>query len=312
MENVTLALNAVFPLFIMMWMGYYLLNKRILSKAFFEELNKVSFKLFIPVQLFFNMYQTDLESLMNLPLICFVLVGILGVTLLAILFVSLAYSNSKSKGVIIQGLFRSNVALFALPLADSLYGAEALGLTSALISITIPIFNILSVIILSMFSGEKTNYPKMIKSILTNPLMISSVLGVAALLVRLDLPYFMESTLKSFAQVSTPLILMCVGSTIDFAMLKNNFQKIAVVTVGKLAVVPAMMLIVAYALGFRNVELAIVLSIFATPVAVNSYTIAKQLRVDPELAGQIVVATSAFSSITIFLWIFLLKTLGIF
>lgn len=311
MTNVIISLNAVFPLFAAMWIGYFLLNRNFLSKQFFVELNKVSFKVFMPIQLFFNIYQTDLASVINIPLITFVMVGILSITVAAAIFVLTVYSRSNSKGVIIQGLFRSNVALFALPLAGSLYGSEVLGLTSALVSITVPIFNILSVVTLSIFGSQKSKPSKIIKSILTNPLMIAAAIGMFVLFIRLRLPIFFETTLDNFSKVATPLVLMTVGSTIDFAMLKNNFQKIILITVGKLVVVPAIMLVIAYLLGFRDMELVIVLSMFATPVAVNSYTIAQQLNVDPELAGQIVVATSAFSSFTIFLWIFILKSFAI-
>ena len=55
-----------------------------------------------------------------------------------------------------------------------------------------------------------------------------------------------------------------------------------------------------------------VFGVFASPTAVNSFTMAQQMGGDAELAGDIVVTTSAVSILTMFLWIFLFKSLGVF
>ena len=68
----------------------------------------------------------------------------------------------------------------------------------------------------------------------------------------------------------------------------------------------------AAALGFRGVALGIILLVFAAPVAVNSYTMALQMDGDANLAGGIVLLTTALSCFTLFLWIWLLKSLGLF
>ena len=49
----------------------------------------------------------------------------------------------------------------------------------------------------------------------------------------------------------------------------------------------------------------------ASPVAVSSYTMALEMKGDGELAGALVVFTSAFSILTMFLFIFTLKSLGL-
>ena len=56
-------------------------------------------------------------------------------------------------------------------------------------------------------------------------------------------------------------------------------------------------------------SLCAVLVVFGTPVAVNSYNMALQMDGDADLAGGIVLLTTALSCLTLFLWIWLLKTL---
>ena len=65
-------------------------------------------------------------------------------------------------------------------------------------------------------------------------------------------------------------------------------------------------------LGFRGVEFVSLLGIFASPTAINSFTMAQQMGGDEELAGDIVIVTSAASAFTFCGWIFLFKSLGIF
>ena len=80
-----------------------------------------------------------------------------------------------------------------------------------------------------------------------------------------------------------------------------------IAAVGKLVLVPLVFLAISYAFGFRDISLLSLMIMFAAPTAVSSFQMAKQMDGDGDLAGQIVVFTSAFSIVTVFGWIFLLK-----
>ena len=84
------------------------------------------------------------------------------------------------------------------------------------------------------------------------------------------------------------------------------------VSAAKLIVSPGLFLGLGALLGFRGVAFVSLIGIFASPTAVNSFTMAQQMGGDAELAGDIVVTTSAVSILTMFLWVFLFKSLGMF
>ena len=65
-------------------------------------------------------------------------------------------------------------------------------------------------------------------------------------------------------------------------------------------------------LGFRDAPLAVLLTVFAAPVAVSSFTMAQQMGGDDKLAAQIVVFCTLFSILTIFLLVFFLKEFHFF
>ena len=153
---------------------------------------------------------------------------------------------------------------------------------------------------------------KVLVQILKNPLIIGSALGILALLLKITLPGFLVSAVKGIGSAATPLQLFLLGAFFRFDGLRQYRRELTTVTLGKLVVVPAALLSAAALLGFRGVEFVSLLGIFASPTAINSFTMAQQMGGDEELAGDIVIVTSAASAFTFCGWIFLFKSLGIF
>ena len=78
---------------------------------------------------------------------------------------------------------------------------------------------------------------------------------------------------------------------------------------GRLIVMPLIFLTIAILLGFRGEELIALMVMLAAPPAVSSFTMAQQMEGDSELAGGLVVFGSLFAVLTMFVWIFALKSL---
>ena len=138
--------------------------------------------------------------------------------------------------------------------------------------------------------------------------------AVAALLFKLSgltLPTPLYTGLSDMAGMATPLALVVLGGTFHFDALRRNAGALAIGTLGKIVVSPLVMVPIAAAFGFRDANLLSLVIVFASPAAVNSYTMAAAYGHDPELAGQLVVVTSVLSMVSVFGWIFLLRTLGL-
>ena len=218
--------------------------------------------------------------------------------------------NSK-RGVIIQGIFRSNFVLFGIPVATSLAGEGNIGVTALLIGVVVPTFNVLAVVCLETFRGGKVNVKKVTHGIVTNPLIIGSFLGLSMLVIGIKLPTFLEVTIKDVSKIATPLSLILLGASFSFSNVKKYLKETIITVIGKLIIVPLVFLAISYAVGFRGISLLSLMIMFAAPTAVSSFQMAKQMDGDADLAGQIVVFTSAFSIVTVFAWIFVLKQLAL-
>ena len=65
-------------------------------------------------------------------------------------------------------------------------------------------------------------------------------------------------------------------------------------------------------LGFRGEALACLLIASGAPTAVSSFSTAQVMGGDGELAAQIVIISSVLCIFTLFCWIYLLSSLGLF
>ena len=312
MDNFMLALNTVAPLFLLMMLGYFLKRIGLLTDVIIGPLNKLVFSVFLSTSLFNNIYTTKLEDAWNGRAVLFVVICVLAVFALLWLIIPRIEKDKRKASVMMQSIYRSNIIILGLPIAAELCGAENTGLMSIVIAIVVPIYNVLSVFIFGFMDAERPPIKKTLLDIAKNPLIIGSVLGVLFLVCGIRLPYMLEKTVSNIASITTPLALIVLGGFFDFKKLGGNVKQLVIALSGRLVIVPLICMSIAIALGFRGSDLIAMLAAFAAPSAVTSFTMAKQMKGDADLAAQIVVLGTLFSIVTIFLWIFLLKQLGLF
>lgn len=310
MANLMVSFNAVMPMFLLILLGLILKMNCMLDEKTLSQMNGVIFRILIPVLIFNNIYQTNIETIFKPKLIVFTISAILTIWVLSVFCVAMIEKRPEKRGAMIQGTFRSNFTLFGLPLVTNLFGTAEIGITSLMVAVVIPVFNILAVITLESFRGEAFKPVKILLEVIKNPLMISSVLGIIVLIVNLRMPIFLETTVSNIATTATPLALIIMGASLKIERTKENSKNLLIIVIARLVAVPALTLPTAVLMGFKGIELATLLAIFASPTAIVSFVMAEQMGSDGELAAEIVVFTTLISCLTIFLWIFGLKQLG--
>lgn len=311
MKNLILSFNVVAPLCLVMTLGYLLKYIKVLDNDSVKVMNNATFKVFLPTLLFYNIYTTDLSSVFDPKLMIFAAISIIVLFGILLLFIPIIEKDNRKIGVMIQGIFRSNFVLFGIPVATSLVGEGNVGTTALLIGVVVPLFNLLCVICLETFRGGNIDLKNIIKGIVTNPLIIGAFLGLLLLILNINLPVFIVSTIKDVSKMATPLSLILLGASFSFSDIKKYLKETIIVVLGKLVIVPLIFIPISYYFGFRNTALLSLMIMFAAPTAVSSFQMAIQMDGDSDLASQIVVFTSAFSIITVFAWIFILKQLAL-
>jgi len=311
-ENLLFSINVVSPMFLIMCLGVFLRKIKVFDETFLKTANNFTFKVLLPILLFYNIHNSKLSVSFNGKLVFFAVSSELIIIALLFIIVPKFEKNNKNRGVLIQGLYRSNIVLFGFPICINIFGQASTGTTSMLIAIIIPIYNFIAVIVLDIYSKDKVEIKSTIISIMKNPLIIGSISGIILSLLEIKLPTAIENTISDIAKIATPLALILLGGEFQIGNVYKNIKYIIVVCLGKLVVIPAIALSIAIMIGFRGVELGALLALMASPVAVSSFIMAQQYNANDELAGQIVFATTTFSAITIFMFTYIFKITGIF
>ncbi len=312
MESLLVCLRAVAPIFLMMALGYLAQRTGAIGREDVPRLNRIAFRFFLSVTLFNSIYHSDISRAVQPKLLLFAVAAVLVEFGLAAAFVLATEKDPGKQGVKIQGLFRSNFVLIGLPLTEALLEGGDIGPTALLIAVVVPLFNAMAVVTLEAFRGARPQAGKILRNILINPLIISSALGLLFLAAGVRLGPVLESTVRQISGVANPFMLFLLGAFFRFDGLRRYRRDLLIVGAGRLVVIPGVMLTAAYLLGFRGAGFAGLISMFGSATAVSSFTMVQQLGGDDELAGDIVVTTSAACVITLFGWSLLFKTLGAF
>lgn len=321
MQSFIFAVNAVAPIIILVAIGYFLKCKGFMPSDFTKKANKIVFKVFLPVMLFLNTYKIENPKQMDFGYILFAVLGATVVFLISIPLVLLVTRDNGRRGALLQSTFRSNYALIGIPLAQSLFGDEGAVVATLLSAILIPVFNILAVISLSVFKKqtEKISIKEIIIEIVKNPLILSIFVGVVFLIIReitgFDLLKIdaISKPLSHLSNMTTPMALLVLGAEFEFSASKALRREIIFGTVMRTVLVPFLALSVALLIGdFKGAHFASFIAAFGTPVAVSSVPMVQEMGGDSALAGQLVVWTTLVSALTVFLFSFALKQIGVF
>ncbi|MFI3166614.1 MAG: AEC family transporter [Bacillota bacterium] len=314
MEELIFTAQIVLPLFFLILVGAFCAKKQIVSEEFLKGGNKLSFTVLLPVMLFMNIYNgrdvADFNIVFALQIFAAITVAFLGLWFV----LRFVYKDIGKLSVMIQAGFRSNFVLFGTYLMSSLYGDTGVAMVSCYLALVVSTFNVYATFILEFYSqtGKTAGAKGILIKILKNPLIIASLLGLAVNLIGIELGTVLETTLKNISSIATIFAMICLGGNLKIDKIKADKWNIALGTILRLIIVPGISCSVFYFLGYRAEMFAIILIVFATPVAVSSYIMAQEQGADSELAGGIVASTTLFSTLSLFVLIYVAKVLMIF
>ena len=312
LDSFMVAFNAVAPFLILLGIGFAAVRFGLADRAFMNRLNTLNFKLFFPFMMFNNVYSASPENMPSLKLILTGVVGVLLLVALLLVIVPKIVKENPRRGVIIQGIFRSNFVIYGIPLTTFVFGKESASVCGIMVMIMVSLFNVLGVIVLEIFrEGGKVHLAPLVKGLVKNPLLQGCAAGLLVALLGLELPVSIEKPVSSLASLATTLAMVVLGANLRFEELKKNGRTVTVVLIIRLVLLPLVMVAFGVIIGLRGVELFLVLMIYGTPVATSSYPMAQNMGGDGLLAGQLVFVSTVASLGTIFAFIFAMSQMGL-
>jgi len=308
-QNLIVVAGLVAPVFLIVALGYLLKKLGMINDNFVKLSSRIVFSVSLPALIFTEVSKTDLTQILNLELIGFAYAGTL-VTFFIVWIISIpSVKIATDRTVFIQGSFRGNFAVIGLALIANVYGINNLGKASLLLAFTIPIYNTLSVIALTvpLRKERQMNISHTVIEILRNPLVLAVIFSIPFSYFKLELPFIINKTVNYLAALALPLALLGIGGFMNFNEIKKGFSISVFSSTLKLIVFPVIITYFAYLFGFRGYDLGILFILFACPTAIASFIMAEAMGSNSKLAANILLLTTLTSLFTITIGLFILK-----
>ena len=313
MQNFLFSLNVTLPIFIIILVGGFLKRIGLLTEGFTSVADKFVFKVALPVQLFRDIAAMDIRADFSGKFVVFCMVATTCMFAATWILGAIFLKDKSMVGAFAQAAARGSAAILGIAFVENIYGDS--GMTPMMIVAAVPLFNIYSVIILTVTSSEgKFNgalVKKLIKGVVTNPIILGIAAGMVWSLLRLPMPVILSKSVNYLATTATPLALLVLGATFKGKEALSKIGPTIAAAFLKLVAIPAAIFPFAIHMGFRGSELVAIMIMLASPTTVTCYIMAKNMGGDDTLSASVVMTATLFSSVTLTLWVFVMKTVGL-
>ncbi|AGA90840.1 putative permease [Thioflavicoccus mobilis 8321] len=286
------ALSVTGPIVLVLVIGVFLARLGLLTGAFIDAGTRLVFNVTLPCLLFVTISQTRFEQTANLTLIAVGVFGTLALFLVAEAVAARLVDPPVDRGVVVQGIYRGNMAIIGLAYCVNAYGDVAIAAASLYIGLLSILYNVLAVITLSRSLDRRGSLRAVVTGIVMNPLIIGILTALPFAYFEVSLPDLLVQTGEYFAQMTLPLALLCIGGSLSLATLRLDSHNALIATLGKVLFAPTAMTCIALLAGLRGMELGILFMMSAAPTAASSYVMSRAMGGNGPLSANIVVLTT--------------------
>ncbi len=311
MFTISDCISTVLPILIIIVIGYVMRIRKILGDRFVEEANHINYILGFPLLLFTSAVTADLKTLFNLKLVLYSVGSILVMAAVGYLIFG-KLTDKKKQGALTTTTFRSDILLFAVYITGQLFGQDGIALAAMLTAFISPTVTTLSIVILNHLDQEHNrglSIGQTLLKVIKNPFIIAVITGVLYNCSGLPFPEPILDPLQDIGAMAIPLSLLAIGVQLDFKNVAEEKSLIIIGVFARLVAVPAIFVTGAVLLGFHGMSLACLFAQFAAPATVSCYSFAEQMNSDSKLAGSIIIFSTVFAIITIFIGLIILTSL---
>ncbi len=293
------------PLFLIILLGAILRKSNVVDESWQKVLNNYAFKIGFPALIFFALSKTEfsLETHSQLLLVNFIFLSSV-IVLFAFLGKLLRLKTKTLKTLIICIVF-GNVAYLGLPVVSNTLGENTIPISSLIVSVYLFVIFTIGIIIMEVLGHEKLNLAKIFFSLIKNPLLIATILGLLFSILNLDLPEIINKSLQIISNSVTPIVLLVIGLFLGKAKFGNLKEWIPVFlfSIFTLLVVPSILF---FGLKFfgkipRNFAESVILA--AMPLAITPFAFSDTYDLDSHFIAKSIALSTILSIISIPFWI---------
>ena len=293
--------SALIPVFALILIGYFFKRIKFPSHEFWPQADKLTYYVLMPSLLIYKLSNASLSSSNSLGFILSALLAIFFTMIILMLANKIKPTSASSFTSVVQGGIRFNTYVF-LALSGAIFGNEGLVLSAIILTFAIPFINILCITIFALYiSNEKLNFLYLLKSIVTNPLIIACIIGGSINFLGIHFPLLINNTLEILSKAALPMGLLSVGFGLVIKEIKSSKSELIISSIAKHLIMPLLIFIFAKYFELDNMMISILVLFAVLPTAPTSFILARQLGGDIGLMSSIITVQTLISALFIIL-----------
>ncbi len=298
-------ITTIVPIFMVILLGLVAKHKGFFSPEFLGQANRLIYYFAIPAMIFNAISKATLRTHFHLSVIVISLISILLLTAVAWGLSRRFSPGNKARGTFIQSSFHGNLGYVGLAVAFYYLGEQGLARASIIAGFVMILQNILAVIVLQYHSqdGHDGGLGVVIKTSMTNPVILSALSGILFSLSGLEMPVILERALVIIKGMALPMALMIIGASLSFEKLKPLWKPVMASAFLKLIALPGIGMILFHLFSINGSDFLPGLIILASPTATLAYVMAREIGGDPDFAVEAISISTILSSLTFGVWL---------
>jgi malonate transporter len=291
-------LTSLLPVFLIIICGYLFKKSKFPGDDFWPGTEKMVYYFLYPALLFSSSAGASWEFFSVASMVWAILGAMFVMSGILLLLRPRLTRNDASFTSVFQGSLRFT-SYIGFAAAFSLFGNEGLYLAAVFITVMIPMVNILCVMVLVRYGGQKSGWYWIFATVIKNPLIIACLAGMAFNLLGLQLPAMLQNFTIILGRGSLPLGLLAVGASLQVSSIQKAGKEVIYACLLKLAIMPLLMWLSCTLIGVDALSTAVAVLFAALPGSPLSYILAKQLGGDTRLMSSIIAVQTGISMVSL-------------
>ncbi|MCW9034025.1 MAG: AEC family transporter [Alphaproteobacteria bacterium] len=298
--------NVVLPVFAIIFAGYIGRRRNILGEGSSEALNGFVYYFSMPALFLVTLSRVDSSEIFNWPFIQSYLYGMLITFSLVFLIGKIAFSKMRLAERSLQGMagMFGNTGYMGIPLVMVALGeAAVLPAVIATIINTAVIGGLIIVLVevdLRSEAGGAGIAKDVFKSLATNPVLISPVIGISLSVMEVSLPNSIASFCDILGAAAGPCALFSIGVFLAGQPLREGIGEISFLTIVKLLIHPLISwVLIVYVFEIKGIWGEVALLMAALPLGATVFVLAQRYDVYVQRSSSATLVTTIVSVITL-------------
>lgn len=297
--------DIILPIFVIMAIGYICQIKFNLNV---QTLARLNIYFFVPGFIFVRLYETTLDGALFIKIISFIILYIFILYVVAYVVAKLMQLKKGEATIFSNSIMFFNSGNYGVPANDLVFKSDPF---AASIQVIYLMFQNIFLFSYGIFSLQAANIGK-VKALLAYfkmPVMYALVLGLVLGAYDVPIPEFIWVPANYIANGMIATALFTLGAQVANIKVISGMKIVYVSMFLRLIIGPFIALGMIYLFGLSGLTAQAILIASTMPTSVNSAVIAEEYKNHPDIAAQMVLFSTLFSSITVTFFIYLARVL---